>query len=116
MAVRDFQLAEFLSTIHKKNPHNVFAISDRAVDESNSIATVGAVNAKEPGASFNIPATDQAYVATTNTNSAATRNTFFEDISPVPLVKRPKPTGRKMHRAQVMNDFSRTKNGNAEKK
>lgn len=84
-------------------PHHVFAISDRTVDDSNSITAVdGAVNAKEPGTSFNIPATDQASVATLNTNSAATRNTSFEDISPVPLVKRPKPAGRKKQRAQVL--------------
>ena len=84
-------------------PHHVFAISDRAVDESNSIVAVeGALNAKEPGTSFNIPVTDQASVATSNTNSAATRNTSFEDISPVPLVNRPKPNGRKKQRAQVL--------------
>lgn len=84
-------------------PHHVFAISDCAVDESNSIAAVEeAVNAKELGRSFNIPVTDQASVATSNTNSAATRNTSFEDICPVPLVKRPNPTGRKKQRAQVL--------------
>ena len=77
-------------------------MSDRAVDESNSVTTVGAVYVKEPGTSFNIPATDQASVATANTNSAATRNTFFEDIIPVPLVKRPNQTGRKMQRAQLL--------------
>lgn len=85
-------------------PHHVFAISDRAVGDSNSIAAVeGAVIAKKPGTSFNIPATDQASVATSNTNSAATRNTFFEDINPVPLVKRPKPTVRRKQRAQVLS-------------
>jgi hypothetical protein len=73
------------------------------VDESNLIAAVeGAVNAKELGTSLNIPVTDQASVATSNTNSAATRNTSFEDISPAPLVKRPKPTGRKKQGAQVL--------------
>jgi hypothetical protein len=60
------------------------------------------VNAKEPGTSFNIPVTDQASVATSNTKSAATRNACFEYISPVPLVKRPKPTGRKEQRAKVL--------------
>jgi hypothetical protein len=68
-----------------------------------SIAAVeGTVNAKERGKSFNVPATDQASVATSNINSAATRNTSFEDISPVPLVKRSKPTGRKNQRAWVL--------------
>ena len=84
-------------------PHHVFAISYRAVDESSSIAAVeGAVNAKEPRTSFNVPAADEASVPTPNTNSAATRNTSSEGISPVPLVKRPKPTGCNKQRAQVL--------------
>jgi hypothetical protein len=87
----------------QQGPHHVFAISGRAVEESNSIAAVeGAVNAKEPETSFIVPATDQASVVTSNTNSAATRNTSFEDVSAVPLVKRPKPTGCKKQRAQLL--------------
>jgi len=57
---------------------------------------------KNRGHLFNVPATDQAFVATSNTNSAATRNTSFENISPVPLVKRSKRTGRKKQRARVL--------------
>jgi hypothetical protein len=65
------------------------------VDENNLNAAVeGAVNAKEPGTSCNIPTTDQASTATSNTNPATTRNTSFEDISAVPLVKRPKLVAR----------------------
>jgi hypothetical protein len=100
----------------QKIPGHAFAITDGAVDESNSTAAVeGAVNIKEQEISFNILSTDQVSVASTSTSSAASRHTSFEDISLVPLVKRPKPTSRKKTEGPSIN-MSETTGDNAKKK
>jgi hypothetical protein len=87
----------------QKIPGHAFAISDRAADGTVPTGTEGSAgNVREEETPVNPQTTDEASVASTSTNSADSRNTSFESISPIPLVKKPKLTGRKKQRADIL--------------